>query len=361
MDQHLYVKSAKGDGLLGYVRGGQLLVRPFDARTARLAGPERLVVAGVAGFGAGLGRLWDSGGGSLAYFLETARPSDLTWFSRQGEKGAALEPVAGVRAFRLSPDEKALAYGVTKPGEGIRLLNLERGGTAKISFGKDAESYPVWSPEGKWVAYSSRGGEKNRIYRRLADGSGQEETLLEGNDVVYPLSWSPDGKWLLYSGGFDGRWNLYLLPLSGDRKPVPFAVDPFDKYDARFSPDGRLIAYSSTESGVREVYVRPAPGETGLSGRWQISSDGGSHAQWRKDGKELYYWTADQLMAAGIEREATTLRVGKPEKLFGLPSTTNPRTIYEASGDGKRFLVRGSITEDLKAFVVVNWEARGTQ
>jgi hypothetical protein len=46
-------------------------------------------------------------------------------------------------------------------------------------------------------------------------------------------------------------------------------------------------------------------------------------------------------------------------KLFDLPAAPNPRTIYEAMGDGKRFLVRENLAEAATVHVVVNWESRG--
>jgi eukaryotic-like serine/threonine-protein kinase len=97
--------------------------------------------------------------------------------------------------------------------------------------------------------------------------------------------------------------DLWLLPLNGDRKPVPYLQTPFDETGAHFSPDGRWMAYQSNESCRFQIYVQTVP-PSGT--KYQISSSGGIEARCRRDGKELFYVSADQkLMAVPIKLGAT--------------------------------------------------------
>ena len=56
------------------------------------------------------------------------------------------------------------------------------------------------------------------------------------------------------------------------------------------SPDGHWMAYASNESGPLQVYVQAVPAS---GGKFQISNAGGTQPRWRRDGKELFYVSAD--------------------------------------------------------------------
>src|SRR5882672_10343817 len=118
---------------------------------------------------------------------------------------------------------------------------------------------------------------------------------------------SPLNRYLLapipYAGFADTLFDLWTLPLDvsdpehpGPGKPELFLRTPFDEYEPAFSPDGRWIASTSSESGRLEVYVRPFPrGAPAGSGKWQISTGGGVHPIWSRDGRELFYETLEGI------------------------------------------------------------------
>jgi dipeptidyl aminopeptidase/acylaminoacyl peptidase len=131
--------------------------------------------------------------------------------------------------------------------------------------------------------------------------------------------WSPDGHSILYSR-LDPvtQWDLWVLPLDGDRKPRPYLRTRFSETDAEVSPDGRWIAYDSDESGQSEVYVQsyPVPG-----GKYQVTTGGGGHNGWSRDGKQLYYGlNSDQVH--GLEADVQSgseFRLGPPRVALTLP------------------------------------------
>jgi eukaryotic-like serine/threonine-protein kinase len=176
----------------------------------------------------------------------------------------------------------------TEAGEAnsdIWIYDLKRQVNTRLTFGPGASSSPVWSPDGQWIAYGGVRG-KNNLYRKPANGMGQEELLLEGDSTNrQPFDWSADGKFLLFGvGDLSGTGQIWALPLAGDRKPVPVTQNTFAAINAKFSPDGRWVAYSSNESGRQEVYVVPFGGGTG---KWQIASSSGTQPVWRRDGKGI--------------------------------------------------------------------------
>ena len=148
---------------------------------------------------------------------------------------------------------------------------------------------------------------------------------------------SRDGKFLVYSSTGQDE-DLWILPLEANSKPIPFLQTPAKEVLGQFSPDGRWMAYVSDELGSFQVYVQPIPA-TGA--KYQISSGGGSYPRWRRDGKELFFITADgALMAVPVKPGGTTLEMGAPQSLFKNVSFALPQRAfgYQPSPDGKRFL-----------------------
>jgi eukaryotic-like serine/threonine-protein kinase len=171
--------------------------------------------------------------------------------------------------------------------------------------------------------------------------------------------WSRDGKFVAYMQFAGTRGNdLWLLPMEGDHKPIPYLQTPFNEANAQFSPDGKWMAYSSNESGSPQVYVQPIP-TTGA--KWQISAAGGDQPRWRRDGKELFYISADQKLTAVPVKSAATFEAGSPQALFEIQPLFGPLTgrfVYQSTADGQRFLVLTNTggRAPPPITVVVNWQ-----
>jgi serine/threonine-protein kinase len=193
---------------------------------------------------------------------------------------------------------------------------------------------------------------------QAADGSGIPQMLVgpSTNKNPYPpTSFSPDGKTLLY-----GIRDVWMIPLVG-RTPqaaVPLLSTPANERNAVVSPDNRWLAYESDESGQVEVHVRPFPDVK--SGHWQISTAGGTHPLWSRNGTELFYYaprTPSALMTVSIEVGSPGgFAFGRPERLFQTiyPEAQRNNQTYDVSLDGKRFLM---IKEQAPATLVLvqNW------
>src|SRR5688572_11768275 len=197
------------------------------------------------------------------------------------------------------------------------------------------------------------------LYQRAASGAGQDEALLKSDDSKLPNDWSADGRFILYQTRTPT--DLWVLPLSGEQKPFPFLQAEFSEGWGRFSPDGRWVAYTSNESGTWQVYVQSFPAS---GGKWQVSTNGGTHPQWRRDGKELFYISADRkLMAVDVKGEGPTFDAGVPKALFELRLQTlglpRPGEVYVTAADGQRFLVTSAPEERITTptTVVMNWTA----
>jgi len=256
----------------------------------------------------------------------------------------------------LSPDGTRVAFSLQQAGSD-RLVDLwvhefARGTSTRFTFAPGLNWLATWSPDGTRLVWSSDRYDPTRLgqnlYQKASNGTGTEEALLKPGeakygDTKYAYDWSPDGRSLLYGFGGGRNIELWVLPLSGnDRQPTLYLKQPgFNVSQARFSPDGRFVAYASDASGRNEVYVQPFPDAAG--GKWMMSQGGGNQPRWRRDGKELFYISADSKVVAVPIATTPAFVPGALKPLFSAPiwggSRTNNVTRYDVTPDGQKFLI----------------------
>ena len=198
------------------------------------------------------------------------------------------------------------------------------------------------------MAYVSTRQSYASIYRKPADGTGNEEVLFRytpGAGMVL-TDWSSDGKFITFFTGV-----LLLVPVTSneqplERKAIDWLREDYEAVQLRFSPDGKYAAYLSNEADVTtlQVYVRPFDASKTASGTAvQISKNkGGANGMifWRQDGKELLYLTRDwEVMSVDVST-SPNFQAGTPKLLFKLPGPLagNPTQWKNVSPDGQRFV-----------------------
>jgi len=211
----------------------------------------------------------------------------------------------------------------------------------RFTFGTAA--YPVWTPDGKRLIFTSFEAGVGNLSWRASDGTTPLERLTEGQNSRYPSAISPDGNRLVFreEAGATGL-DIAMLSLDGDRRPERLLGTRHNELNAEISPDGRWLAFKSNKSGQDEIYVRPFPNVGG--GQWQISTDGGVHPAWAKSGRSLFYRALDgTLMEVPVELQPR-FAPGTPTRLLeGRHLLGGPGRAYDVSPDGERFLM---ITKD---------------
>jgi eukaryotic-like serine/threonine-protein kinase len=299
------------------------------------------------------------GGGTLAYRAGVRLTSQPTWFDRAGKELGHASPPGEFDEPVLSPDGRnvALDRNDEQLTSAVWRLDLVRGALSRLSFGAGSALAPAWSPDGSRVAYTC--AQLASLCVRAASGAGNEEVLLTSEAAKSVDDWSPDGKLLLFEEVSPGMLaGLWTLPLAGERKPAPYLQTSFNDTHARFSPDGRLVAYTSNESGRDEVYVQTFPAG---GGKWQISTDGGDQAQWRADGKELFFLGLDRKLRAVAVRTEHGFEPGMQRLLFAtrtnVPAGLATRAYYAVAADGQRFLVDAIVSDGsrIPITVVLGW------
>jgi Tol biopolymer transport system component len=349
-------------GHLLYVREGRIFAVPFDLNRLEVTGTPAPVLEGVVFdpiIGSAAYAVWRTG--SLAYIPGSAVSSKrlLAWVDRKNQIQPLAAPAKEYATPVVSPDGQRVVVAIGRGfNTDVWVYDIPRGTLTRLTF--DGHSgFPVWSPDGKRIAYMTRRGAEWEIRSKAADGSGAEETVLAGQDLIPNLgSWSPDGKFLAYTSmSPDTESDLSVLPLEGERKPRPFVQTKSAVYNPAFSPDGHWIAYMSNETGRFEVYVQPFPGP---GGKWQVSTDGGGRPVWGRSGRELFYVNANKVMSVSVTTQPS-FSASTPRFVADVHPLTYtglwPNALY-ASPDGQRFLFAKASDENRppgEVRVVLNW------
>jgi len=344
-------------------RGGNLMMVGFNPETLTVSGNPIPVLQeldlrpGFSGFSAqyAASQYDVSSNGTLVYIRGNQQTAEnkLVWAEHDAKPQPFPLKANVYESPRFSPDGRQIALTVRLPDIDVWIYDLDRGALRRITFAPGEDELPVWSPDGKRIAFASNG--RQQAFVLPADGSGQEESLMKNETHFHLQSWSPDGKLIAFERlGSSGRWEIWMLPMEGDHKPYPYLQGQFQQRHPAFSPDGKWLAYSSGESGREEVYVQrfPGPGE-----KVQVSTDGGGYPTWSRDGRRLIYESSDTLWAVDVVN-SPDFRLGKSHVLYqGQIWNEAAGPNYALSPDGKRFVVveRSKDAAETNVNVVLNW------
>jgi len=353
-------------GHLLWVRDNSLFAQAAST-SAQLSGGPVPVVEGVQSTNiTGAGKFAVSDNGTIAFLPGAGdEVSDLVWVDREGREEKSGAPPRAYQYPRISPDGTRVAASVSDGEADIWIWDFARKTMSRLTSGADQDNYPVWTPDSRQVLYRTGQGVGTDIFRRMADGTGvAEQFTTTPTTLDTPFQVLKDLRVLALSA--DGRKSfLYMHTPGGDGAAAPLIpTSSRQGGSAEVSPDGRWIAYQSEEGSTSdEIHVRPFP-ETG-GGHWQISSGGGRMPMWSKDGKELFFRTANRSRLMGVRVQASP---GRPDFLYETPAQVldtitwrggNVGRPYDISADGRRFLAIIPVTVNTSdrptITVITNW------
>jgi serine/threonine-protein kinase len=329
-----------GDDRLVLWRDTRILSLPFDTKALRATGEptplvtEPIAVQRVLFAETALFSVAPNGMMVYAPAEANADNSPLTIVDRSGHAAILDLPHHRYSDPRVSPDgERIVVHGFDE-GRDNWVVDVRRGTLTRLTTDPGEDETPIWSPDGRWVYWSSTRANVTRgIFRRASDGSGNEELLWTTDAHLHLGSVTPDGGTIIFSYVETAHRSISALRLS-DKKVTPLVTTPFMNVTPVLSPDGRWLAYVSNESGRNEVYVQPFPS---MQGRTQVSASGGIEPQWSRRDHELLYRSDGKLMAvdyaAGMTFDATAPRDALTDAYDATQGDTH--TCWDVFPDGR--------------------------
>ena len=355
---------AYAGGHLLFVRSGTLLAQPFDPARLALAGTPMPVMERVlTSASGGIGAAYSVSNDVLVCQTTAAVTSELAWLDRRGTALGRLGERADWLDVALSPDGTRAASSRLDPALGTRdiwTFDVRRGLGERFTSHPADDFAPVWGPDSRHLVFSSFRDGRVDLHQKSQATEAEQQVPDEGLALgMFAADWSPDGESILFIAGGRtiGRSDIMVLPARGGAARA-FLATSLVETQARFSGDGRWIAYTMNVSGRLEVYVKPY----GRGGEpHQVSANGGSWPQWRRDSSEVVFVAPDEtFMAAAVRIDGDELTVGEIRPLFKSRLRTRLRLDaypYDMTPDGQRFLVNILIEENRStaATVIVNW------
>ena len=345
---------------------GSLRALAFDAATMATSGNPVPVLDGIGVKSSGAANFDVADDGRLVYTSGTnlAALRVITWTDRTGKETPIATPPRNYFYVRISPDGARLSLDVRDQEEDIWIWDVRREAPERLTDKAGADQYGLWTPNGEHIVFNSAFGGRGELFRMRSDGTGQAEQITDTKAesiTPFPNAITPDGLQVIFRAASGTTKNdLWITSISGDRTVRKLLASEHDERNATLSPDGKWMAFESDLSGRPEIYVRPFPDVD--SGRWPLSTEGGSEALWSPAGKEVFFVSADgKLMTVPVDT-SRTFTAGKPVPLFDVSTYFfgGAGRNYDVSRDGKRFvMVKNPVTGGNRLSppitIVLNW------
>lgn len=185
-------------------------------------------------------------------------------------------------------------------------LPINGGEPQRLTF-KTPSYLHGWSPDGRYILYTSRRNDQFEIYRGNSDGSGEELQLTNNDSMDDGSEYTPDGKYIYFNSSRSGGMHLWRMDADG-KNPKQITHDHFNDWFPHISPDGKHILFLSYLPDVepdlhpyyKQVYLRMLPikgGEPKIVAYLYGGQGTINVPSWSPDGRYVAFVSNSQLGA----------------------------------------------------------------
>jgi Tol biopolymer transport system component len=196
------------------------------------------------------------------------------WIDAEGNRKLVegLQPDNYGAWFNISPDGNYLAYHLTKEIESdIWKFRFGDNSPIRLTHTEGNELWPVWSPDGKYIAYSHDTESAPRNIHLFSNDTGISQSLISDATNLGVWDWCRNGQFLVLSSFQTKNFRMLKIPMDGSDEEgwkagtLEVFEERFFPWAPSFSPDGNWIAYGSNKSGSTQIFIEPFPeGGTGI-------------------------------------------------------------------------------------------------
>ena len=201
-----------------------------------------------------------------------------------------------VDEYHVAPNGRRIVFSTR--GE-IFTTPVEGGDLVQITDDPARDKEPVYSPDGKQIAFVSDHSGREEIYLIAADGAGGATKVTDQDSIKSGLSWSHDSKLLAFNTLDD---KLYVYDTGAKQTRLVASSTKGNVGNAVWSPDGQWIAYSKADAArSTNIYLTPVVSD-GTGGQERVvtfDSDGSRQPRFSADSKKLYFLRASSAGGGG--------------------------------------------------------------
>ncbi len=217
--------------------------REFDVKYPSLGGSDSPAI------------VYENGGYLYTFDITTEKTSKVS-IRVEGDlpqtKPRVVDAANYISTFALSPNGERAVFGARGEVFTVSTQNKEARNLSQTSGANELQ--PVWSPDGKWIAYFSDRSGEYEIYIRASDGSGAERRVTtRTNGYLFNPVWSPDSRKLLFT---DNTLKFFYVDINDGKTVLIDQSKNSEIFNYQWSPDSRFVGYAKANDNLfRQIHI----------------------------------------------------------------------------------------------------------
>jgi TolB protein len=188
-------------------QNGEIYIADYDGHNAQMVTRDNTIVAAPC---------WVPGRLALYYTSYKQGNPDIFYHNLSTGERRAIARYSGLNtSAAVSPDGRRVAMILSKAGSpDVYVCDTDGSNLKQLTFTKEDESSPCWSPDSQTICFASRVGGRAALYTVSASGGQMKHLVTSGVSNTTEPDWSPDGQTIIFTAQM-GNFNICTVPARG--------------------------------------------------------------------------------------------------------------------------------------------------